>query len=53
MIIERSRIYLATIGTDAPALAQAHGLGLELDEFCTAENFDAGFAEWDARARAP
>ncbi len=51
MIIERSRIYLATIGTDAPALAQAHGLGLELDEFCTAENFDAGFAEWDARAR--
>lgn len=48
----RGKLYLATIGADAPALAREHGLGLELDEFCTAANFDENFGEWDGRARA-
>lgn len=48
----RSRLYLATLSDDAPALAEAFGLGLELDHFCTAMNLDADFDAWDARARA-
>lgn len=48
----RNRLYLATIGAGAPELAREYGLGLELDEFCTAANFDEHFDEWDARARS-
>ena len=33
-------ICLATIDPDSPALAERWGLGLELDEFCTAVNMD-------------
>lgn len=51
MNLDRSRIYLATIAPDAADLAQRHGLGLEIDEFCTAMNFDTGFDRWDAQVR--
>jgi len=46
------RIYLATIAEDASEIARSHGLGLEIDEFCTAMNMDEAFPEWEAKARA-
>lgn len=46
-----NRLYLATISESAGALAQRHQLGLELDDFCTAMNFDTDFPRWDARTR--
>ena len=48
----RSRLYLATISDSAGAMAARHGLGLELDDFCTAMNLDADFERWDAHTRA-
>lgn len=47
----RSRLYLATISDDAALQARDHGLGLELDDFCTAANMDTDFERWDARTR--
>ena len=46
------RLYLATIAADADETASRFGLGLEIDEFCTAANFDADFDHWDGVARA-
>lgn len=51
MNLDRSRIYLATIAPDAAQLARQNGLGLEIDEFCTAMNLDADFDRWDAQVR--
>ena len=52
-MIPIDRLYIATISGDAKALAQAHGVGLELDVFCTAANMDPpDFDTWDAEARA-
>lgn len=45
------RLYLATLSETAPASARDHGLGLELDDFCTAMNMDTDFPRWDARTR--
>lgn len=47
-------VNLATIDPEAPALAREFGLGLELDEFCTAMNMDdpALFAPRDAAIRS-
>ncbi|MBQ8109863.1 MAG: sugar phosphate isomerase/epimerase [Clostridia bacterium] len=42
---------LATLSEDAPRLAAEHGLGLEIDAFCTAANMDEGFPQWDAAVR--
>lgn len=47
-----TKFYLSTIGSDSASTARKYGLGLEIAEFCTASNMDAGFAEWDARVRA-
>ena len=46
------RLYLATIAAGADETASRFGLGLEIDEFCTAANFDADFDRWDGVARA-
>lgn len=46
------RLYLATIAAGADETASRFGLGLEIDEFCTAANFDADFDRWDDAARA-
>jgi len=46
-----NRLYLATIADDAAEQALIHGLGLELDEFCTAANMDENFSHWDALVR--
>ena len=45
---------LCTLDPAAPALAEQYGLGLELDEFCTAMNIDDGetFARLDAEVRS-
>lgn len=48
----RELIHLATLSPDVDALTKAHGLGLELDEFCTAVNMDRDFDRWDALVRA-
>ena len=47
-------VNLATIDGNAFSLAEKYGLGLELDEFCTAMNMDdlARFAELDAEVRS-
>lgn len=47
----RQSLYLATIAADAPETTKACGLGLELDEFCTAMNMDTDFDHWDAVVR--
>lgn len=47
----KERFYLATIAADAAETARRWGLGLELDEFCTAMNLDEEFAVWDARVK--
>ena len=36
----RDRLYVSTIASDAATLAAEHGLGLELAQFCIAENLD-------------
>ena len=48
----RERLYISTIADDARELALAHGLGLEIAEYCTAYNMDERFAETDARVSA-
>lgn len=51
-MIPVERLFVATIADDAEALARKHGVGVELDEFCTAANMDGvGFVEWSAQAR--
>lgn len=51
-MIPREKLYVATIAEDAEEAAREWGVGLELDEFCTADNMDGeAFARWDATAR--
>ena len=45
------KLYISTIAGDAAALARAHGLGLEIAEFCTAYNMDEDFDAWDTRVK--
>lgn len=47
----RDRLYVSTVSTDAVEVAARYGIGLELAEFCTAENMDTDFARWDAAVR--
>lgn len=49
--MDRSRLYISTIASDAGRVARRFGLGLEIAEYCTASNMDAGFAETDAAVR--
>jgi len=44
-------VLLSTLDERAAPLAQRHGLGVELAEFCDAQNMDSDFARWDRRAR--
>ena len=48
----RNSWLLATLSDDAPALAEAFHLGLEIDAFCVADNMDGGFLHWDGVVRA-
>lgn len=45
------RLYLSTIGADSRALALRYGLGLEIAEFCTAENLDGKADEYQSVVR--
>lgn len=49
--MERTKMLLSTIATDAAETAGANGLGLEIAEFCTAFNFDQYFLETDRKIR--
>lgn len=49
--MKKRRWLLATIADDAARLAAAHGLGIEIDEFCTAANMDENFEYWDGLVR--
>ncbi len=40
----KDRLYIASVSTDAPKLANEYGIGLELDHYCTAENMDPPLA---------
>ena len=50
--MDSSRIYISTIAPDAVSVAQTHGFGLEIAEYCTAWNMDDAFPETDAAVRA-
>ena len=45
--MKREKIYLSTIATDAVRVAQEHGFGLEIAEYCTAWNMDEKFVPVD------
>ncbi|MGI5825402.1 MAG: sugar phosphate isomerase/epimerase family protein [Bacillota bacterium] len=47
----KDKLYIATIAEDAKTVAEKYGLGIEINEFCTAVNMDEGFACWDKKAR--
>lgn len=49
--MERKQLYLATIDDTAQILAKKYGLGLEIDEFCTAWNLDEFFEETNAAVK--
>ena len=34
------RLYVATIAEDAREMAEQYGIGIEVNEFCTAANMD-------------
>ena len=45
--MKREKIYLSTIATDAVRVAQEHGFGREIAEYCTAWNMDEKFVPVD------
>ena len=47
----REKLYVATIAEDAKTMAAKYGLGIEVNEFCTAVNMEADFARWDKIAK--
>jgi len=48
----KDRLYIATIGLDAVQAAKEYKIGLEIDEFCTAENMDEdNFLKYDTLAK--
>lgn len=47
----KDRLYVATIAADARQMAEQYGIGIEVNEFCTAANMDADFTHWDGIAR--
>ena len=49
--MNKDKIYLSTIASDAPYYARKYGLGLEIAEFCTAWNMDRRFDLVDPRVK--
>ena len=48
----KERLYVATMAEDAVQIADRYGIGLEIDEFCTASNMDGdNFAVTDSIVR--
>ena len=49
--MNREKIYLSTIASDAPLFAREYGFGLEIAEYCTAWNIDRRFKLTDSRVQ--
>lgn len=49
--MNRSQVYLSTIGLDSASVSKEWGLGLEITQFCTAANIDANFDRTDCEIR--
>lgn len=49
--MNREKIYLSTIASDAPLFAREYGFGLEIAEYCTAWNIDRRFELTDSRVQ--
>ena len=49
--MRKSQLYLSTTASDAAPVARAHGLGLEIAEYCTAWNMDGQFRQTDLAVR--
>ena len=49
--MNREKIYLSTIASDAPLFAREYGFGLEIAEYSTAWNMDRRFEVTDSRVR--
>lgn len=49
--MNREKIYVSTIASDAAEVAHRWGFGIEIAEYCTAWNMDDAFAETDALVR--
>lgn len=47
----RERLYVSTIASDADKIAHRYGIGIEIDEFCTASNMEEDFAFYDSIVR--
>ncbi len=45
--LDKRRIYVSTIDQNARSVALAHGIGIEIAEYCTAWNMDMNFDETD------
>jgi len=45
------KLYVSTTASDAYDVAQKHGLGIEIADFCTAWNIDDDFAQTDKQLR--
>ena len=50
-MLNKERIYLSTIASDAAETARSWGLNLEIAEFCTAWNMDRKFPAVDRRVQ--
>ena len=49
--MNREKIYLSTIASDAPLFPREYGFGLEIAEYCTAWNIDRRFELTDSRVQ--
>lgn len=49
--MKKDKLYLSTVGENAAGIAGRYGLGLEIAEFCTAQNMDEPENEWAIAAR--
>ena len=48
----KDKLYVATIAEDAKIMAEKFGIGIEVNEFCTAINMEIDFEKWDKIAKA-
>lgn len=49
--MKREKLYISTVAEDACGTAAEFGTGLEIAEFCTADNMDTDFGYWDGLVR--
>lgn len=49
--MNKNKLYISTVCENAVSLAEEHGLGIEIAEFCTAYNMDTYFTQSDETVR--